>query len=149
MNKPENAAETTGDLPEGLAGLFTPDRLEPGRAQPFACRRLTARSAEKRSVIAFFCNGIGLQCIDEFRAALHDLVSRETAKIFLDFSGATLSRTALGTLVAFAAAVHGNNKRLYLYRPSSQLRSELKKVGLSAFFPVLEQEDDIVASLVM
>ncbi|MDL2279444.1 hypothetical protein LJC15_02110 [Desulfovibrio sp. OttesenSCG-928-G11] len=149
MNDPEHALAAQFALPEGLVGLFTPERTEPGRPLPFACRPLTARSTERHSVIAFFQNGIGLQCIDQFKSSLHDLLTQETAKIFLDFSSATLSRTALGTLMAFAAAVHGNNKRLYLYRPSAQLRSELKKVGLSDFFQVLDHEDDIVASLVM
>lgn len=149
MNDHAHALAAQLALPEGLVGLFTPERTEPGKPPPFACRPLSARSTERRSVIAFFQNGIGLQCIDEFKASLHDLLTRETAKIFLDFSAATLSRTALGTLMAFAAAVHGNNKGLYLYRPSAQVRSELKKVGLSDFFQIYDHEDDIVASLVM
>lgn len=130
-----------------LAELFTPDRQEPGTPAPFACRPVAARSAEQHTVLGIFDGGIGLADLALFRAAMNNLAAPECTKVILDFATTTLSRSALGTLVNFAAAMHGNNKRLYLYRPSAQIRSELKKLSLTAFFSILDTEEDLIASI--
>jgi len=147
MTQPQNSAPEEANREAIIDELFTPQRRDPSVPLPFPFRTHVAHSAERHTVFAAFSGGIGIVDAAAFKASLHDLVTAETAKVMLDFSAATLSRSTLGALIDFAAAMHGNNKRLYLYHPSTQVRHEMKKVGLSAFFSFLESEDDLIASL--
>lgn len=122
------------------------DRAEAG---PFSCRPLAAHTAERSTALGRFRGQIGLPNMTEFKAALGDLVFDNLSKLILDLGAASLSKSAVGALIGFAAAMHGRNKRLYLYRPSSQVRAVLKELGLTAFFSYLETEDDILATLVV
>ena len=136
-------------LSEQLTGALYEDRWESGRELPFACRPLVARSAERKTVFAVFTGQIGLADVPVFKSALHDLTTGNPAKIIVDFADISLTKSAVGALVSFAALIHGLNKRLYLYRPSGQARAVLKELQLSPFFSFLEKEDDIIATLVI
>lgn len=136
-------------LPESLAQFFTPDRLGEERSQIYPCRPLVAHSLERRTVFSSFIGEIGLADCKRFKAALQDLCTEQVSKIIVDFSGLSLTRSAAGDLVAFAAFTHGMSKRLYLYAISPQIRALLKKLGLTPFFNYLEKEEDIIATLVV
>ncbi|MDR0339825.1 MAG: STAS domain-containing protein [Desulfovibrio sp.] len=143
----ENAFEIEAIL-GGLAGLFKPDRSEPGGKEGFEFHKFTARSSERHTVLGVFGGRIGLPSATEFKAVLQRLGGDETDKIMLDFCDCTLTRSALGVLVEYAASVHGRNKHLYLYRPSGQVRANLKELELSGFFSVLNDEHDVIVSTV-
>ena len=131
-----------------LAKILAAD-IDQAEAGPFPCRPLAAHTAERSTALGRFRGQIGLPNLKEFKAALDDLVLDNLSKLVLDLAAVSLSKSAVGALMGFAAAMHGRNKRLYLYRPSPQVRAVLKELGLTAFFSYLETEDDIVATLVV
>ena len=131
-----------------LAKILAAD-IDQAEGGPFPCRPLAAHTAERSTALGRFRGQIGLPNLKEFKAALGDLVLDNLSKLILDLAAVSLSKSAVGTLIGFAAAMHGRNKRLYLYRPSPQVRAVLKELGLTAFFSYLETEDDIVATLVV
>ena len=131
-----------------LAKILAAD-IDQAEAGPFPCRPLIAHTAERSTALGRFRGQIGLPNLKEFKAALDDLVLDNLSKLILDLAAVSLSKSAVGALIGFAAAMHGRNRRLYLYRPSPQVRAVLKELGLTAFFSYLETEDDIVATLVV
>ena len=131
-----------------LAKILAVD-IDQAEAGPFPCRPLAAHTAERSTALGRFRGQIGLPNLKEFKASLDDLVLDNLSKLILDLASVSLSKSAVGALIGFAAAMHGRNKRLYLYRPSPQVRAVLKELGLTAFFSYLETEDDIVATLVV
>lgn len=132
-----------------LTRAFTPDRLEEGRPLPYPCRSLVAHSLEHRTAFSVFSGQIGLADCELFREALQDLCTEQVHKIIVDFSALSLSKSAAGGLTAFAAFAHGQNKRLYLYAASPQIRALLQELELTPFFNYLEKEEDIIAALVV
>lgn len=114
---------------------------------PFACRPFKGTSAERDTVVSFFKGEIGIAELEEFKGALNELVTDRLHKLIIDLSHISLSRTALGALVNFAASIYGRNKKLYLYNPSPQLRTSLAELGLASLFNVLETEEDILIAL--
>lgn len=57
------------------------------------------------------------------------------------------SRSALGALVDFAAAVLGRGKNLYLLAPPPGLVNTLKELQLTMFFDILEDQDELMCVL--
>ena len=131
-----------------LAKILAAD-IDEIEAVRFPCRPLAAYTAERSTALGRFRGQIGLPNLQEFKDALNDLVSENLSKVILDFAAVSLTKSIVGALIAFAAAMHGRGKRLYLYRPSHQVRAVLKDLGLTAFFSYLETEDDIIATLVV
>ena len=136
-------------LAERLSKAFIVEPVDPYFGPRFPCRPLVARSAEKHTAFAIFSGQIGLATAPEFTAAMHDLFTDHLVEAVLDFSRASLTNSAVGALVEFTAAMHGRNKRLYLYRTSAQIRSALQELQLTPYFRFLETEDDVIATLVM
>jgi anti-anti-sigma regulatory factor len=136
-------------LPEGLADALQVEFSATGQTQRFACRPLAARSAESHTAYGRFAGQISLSSMSDFSAAMNDLVTENLSKIILDFSDVTLTKSAVGALVGFAAAMHGRNKRLYLFKCPPQVRALLKELGLLPFFSFQETVEDILASLVV
>ena len=136
-------------LGESLAKALTVEPVDPYMGPRFPCRPLTARSGERHTVFGVFTGQLGLSSVPEFAAAMRDLSSENLAKLILDFSRLSLTQSAVGALVAFAAAMHGRNRRLYLYKTSAQIRGMLKEMKLTPFFTFLETEDDIISTLVV
>jgi anti-anti-sigma regulatory factor len=130
----ECARALTQDLPAAGEGKF-------------ACCPIIARTRENSTVIGRFTGAIGLPQILEFREALFSLTMEGMEKIILDFETVALSRTAMGVLVAFAASIRGNDKRMYLYRASQEVRALLGELDLTPFFYFLETEDDVLMAL--
>lgn len=118
-------------------------------ATRFSCCPLIAYTAGHNTVLGRFRGEIGLPTLIDYRNALISLVSGNVMKIILDLQAVTLSKSAMGELVTFAATVFGRQKRLYLYRPSEQVRCSLHDLGLTPFFSVLGTENDILATLVV
>ena len=135
-------------LTERLSKLLLVEPVDPYMGPRFPCRPLVARSAERHTVFCIFSGQIGLSAVPEFTAAMHELYTEGLAEAILDFSRLSLTKSAVGALVAFAASMHGRNKRLYLYAVSPQIRGVLKELSLDPYFSFLETEDDIIATLV-
>lgn len=134
---------------DALANILAANITAAPEDARFPCRPFAARTAERSTSLGRFTGQIGLPALKEFKASLDDLVSENLSKVILDFADVTLSKSAVGVLIGFTAAMHGRNKRLYLYRPSSQVRAILKELGLTYFFSYLDSEDDIIATLVV
>jgi anti-anti-sigma regulatory factor len=132
---------------EGLSEILTLNVAEYKAGSRYACRAFSAHGNERQTVFGCFQGRIALKDNQEFKAALYDLVSENTAKVILDFKDALLSRSAIGVLVGFAASMHGRNKGLYLYRPSPQIRASLLELELLPFFRILESRNDVLAKL--
>ena len=129
-----------------FARAFTVD-LTVVKGAEFPCCPVVAQTKENSTIVGRFIGNIGLARVNEFKLALRNLFVSDLQKIIVDFEQVTLTRTAVGTLVGFVASVQGNNRRLYLYRPSQQICSLLAELELLAFFSVLETEDDVLVRL--
>jgi len=55
-----------------------------------------------------------------------------------------IDSTGLGALVGAQAAGRINGKRLMLYRPNKKFTALLEGLELSGFFPMLEDDDDLM-----
>lgn len=130
-----------------LTALRTP--YGAGNDTAFPCRPVLAQTAEGTIVLARFCGHMSLDNLDEFSAALHNLVTEPLQKAILDLAHATMDRTGLGALVGFASSMHGRNKRLYLYKPSYQVVEELRQTGLEAWFVFLQTEEEVLSKLIV
>lgn len=117
------------------------------RNPPHPCRPSALFLPEGSTAMGRFYGSIGLADQQAFMAALGSLVTDNALKIILDLGAASLTRSAVGTLVAFAADVYGRNKSLYLFRPAEKTRFILDELGISPFFSFLDTEDDVVATL--
>lgn len=138
----------TPAMPGSLDRVLIVNPVDPAMGPRFSCRPLTAHNQEKSTAFGAFTGQIGLSDVPEFTAAMYDLASKNPLKVILDFSGLSLTKSAAGALVAFATAMHGRNKKLYLYRTSAQIRGVLKELKLLPYFSFLETEDDIFVSSV-
>ena len=132
-----------------FARAMRADSSKLDEAPRFACRPLAASTSGRSTVIGRFKGDIGLPNRQEFKDALDDLIADNPLKLMLDLSEPSLTRSAVGILVDFAATGLGRNKRMYLYRPSEQVRALLKELKLTDFFSYLETEEDVIASLVV
>ena len=129
--------------------ILTTDINGVGNDMFFSCRPLKGATAEQDTVLGRFRGKIGLANAKEFQKALDDMVNDRRVKIILDFADVSLSRTAIGTLVSFAASTYGRNKSLYLFRPSEQIVTSLEDIGIIGFFSFLNTEEDILLTLVV
>lgn len=111
------------------------------------CRPTALFLPEGSTSLGRFYGDIRLADLPAFQAALGDLVTDAVLKVVLDLAAAGLTRSAVGTLTAFAADLHGRNKSLYLFRPSEKIRAVLDELGIGPFFSFLETEEDVVATL--
>ena len=114
---------------------------------PYACRPVAASTGG--TALGRYKGRISLSDLAEFQSSLDAMVTENMRKVILDLDRVILSRSAIGGLVEFAATMHGRNKRLYLYRPSEQIRSSLAELGLTNFFSYIENEDGILTTLVV
>jgi anti-anti-sigma regulatory factor len=134
-----------GDIAKALSLDLSQELAEPPK---FALCPVVGRSAGGATVLARFKGPIGLPNHEDFSRALEELMSGAPQKIMLDMADASLSKSAVGTLLAFAGKALGRNIPLYIYRPSQQISLVLREVGIASFFRYLSNEDDILASLV-
>lgn len=119
----------------------------PAAPSPFSCRPFRAVTAERDTVISRFQGEISIENLEEFKRALDELVTDRLHKFILDLSTVTLTPTAMGVLVNFAAGIYGRNKKLYIYNPSQQVRDSLGELHLARMFNVLETHEDILIAI--
>ncbi len=137
------------NLMADIVAALQEDITQPRAAARFACCPIIAFTYEKNTAIGRLVGDIGLANIKEFSAALDELLPEKVQKVILDLEHVTLSRTAMGALVAFSATTYGLNKRLYLYKPSAQINDLLIELAIKGFYVCLDSEDDILATIVV
>lgn len=95
--------------------------------------------------LAVFKGSIGLPCIKRFSAALDDTLTGSVEQIVIDLSDVKkLSRTAVGELTNYAAAVLGRGKDLYLFKAPTAILQRLEELNLTEFFQRLTCDDDLI-----
>lgn len=110
---------------------------------------MDALRVEKKdnAVFAAFKGEITLEITSELKKELEAAISdgkfdnliADLAEVnFMDSSG-------IGFLVALNTKIMGLGKKMYLYRPSAQVKKTFELVQLSSFFSILEQEEDLLA----
>ncbi len=79
--------------------------------------------------------------IEAALAAPHAAVVMDLSQVpFMDSAG-------IGFLASLNARIQNSGKRLYLFKPSRQVRKTLELVQLIAYFDVVESEADLAARL--
>lgn len=85
----------------------------------------------------------------DLRSQLENVIKTSSAKdIALDLCSVTkVTSSGLGALVGAGANARITGKRLMLYRPSAEVMQCLEKTDILGFFPLLEDEEDLLARL--
>ncbi|MEG2173276.1 MAG: STAS domain-containing protein [Desulfovibrionaceae bacterium] len=85
----------------------------------------------------------------DLRAQLEQIIKTTNAKdIALDLcSVQRVNNSGLGALVGAGATARTKDKRLMLYRPSGAVLQCLEQADILGFFPLLEDEEDLLARL--
>lgn len=132
-----------------MAKALEVDLTKVHAATMYPCRPVASATAGSRTALGRFSGTISLRNSKEFREALADLTRNNPQKIVLDFAAVALSKTAIGILVDYVSDGHGRNNRIYLFRPSAQVKEVLRELELEPFFSILETDDDLLASLLI
>jgi anti-anti-sigma factor len=98
-------------------------------------------------LIARFIGDLALPEAVSLRHELEQLVSQEKAKdIILDFALLDkVDNSGLGVLVAVSTFARSYGKRLILYQPTEALNLALAQAAIAGFFPLLEDDEDLLA----
>lgn len=106
-------------------------------------------SAFEGRVVLANCSGhISLASIGRFKPTLFEALTGDAQQIIIGLENVPdISRSALGALVDFAAAVIGRGKKLYLLSPPEGLIQTLKDLQLTMFFKVLQNQGDFLCVL--
>ncbi len=113
----------------------------------YGCCPLIAYTSGRNTVLARFAGQIGIKNLQDLKSVFSQLLSNNVVKIIADLENATISKAALGELVAFVATCFGMQKRFYLYNPSDAIMRTLQESNLSEYFSYLKSHDDIIATL--
>lgn len=101
-----------------------------------------------RTVLLGYSGNIGLSSMGAFKPTVFATLTGDSQQIILGLENVTqISRSALGALVDFAAAVLGRGKNLYLLAPPQSLIETLKELQLTFFFEVLKDQDALLCVL--
>ena len=81
------------------------------------------------------------------RQELEQIVAQEKAKdIVFDLALVDkVDNSGLGVLVAVSTIARSYGKRLILYRPAEELNAALERAAIAGFFPLLEDDEDLLA----
>ncbi|MCL2123981.1 MAG: STAS domain-containing protein [Desulfovibrionaceae bacterium] len=98
-------------------------------------------------LIARFTGDLTLPEAVSLRQDLEQTVQHEKAKdIIFDLSLVNdVDNSGLGVLVAVSTFARSYGKRLVLYRPTEKVATALSKAGIADFFPLLEEDEDLLA----
>ena len=102
------------------------------------------RVESKNGAIFFNFNGeITLEVTADLKNEIEQALEGQTYKVLVfDLAGVNfMDSSGIGFLVAQNTKVKGGGKRMYLYRPSAQVKKTLDLVQLSNFFQIIEDED--------
>lgn len=112
---------------------------------------MEAVKIDKQGTVVFFrFNGeITLEITSTLKQQITEALAEDDADILVfDLSEVTfMDSSGIGFLVARNTAYKGSGKKMYLFKPSTQVRKTLDLVQLSSFFDILDTEDDLVAVL--
>ena len=98
-------------------------------------------------LIARFLGDLTLPEAVSLRQDLEQIVKQEKAKdIVFDLALVNAVDTSgLGVLVAVSSFARSYGKRLVLYRPTASLNAALEQAAIAGFFPLLEDDEDLLA----
>ena len=98
-------------------------------------------------LIARFIGDLTLPEAVSLRQDLEQIVKREKAKdIVFDLALVNeVDNSGLGVLVAASTFARSYGKRLVLYRPTARLNAALEQAAIAGFFPLLEDDEDLLA----
>jgi anti-anti-sigma regulatory factor len=88
---------------------------------------------------------LSLARLHSFKPILFSTLTGGSRQIIVDLKQVTaVSRSTLGTLVDFAAAVLGRNKKMHLFSPPGILLDSLAELQLRSFFDILSDEEELI-----
>jgi len=98
-------------------------------------------------LIARFLGDLTLPEAVSLRDDLEQIVKQEKAKdIIFDLALINeVDNSGLGVLVAVSTFARSYGKRLVLYRPTANLNTALEQASIAGFFPLLEDDEDLLA----
>jgi anti-sigma B factor antagonist len=98
-------------------------------------------------LIARFIGDLTLPQAVSLRQELEQIVTREKTKdIIFDLAMVhEVDNSGLGVLVAVSTFARAYGKRLILCRPTQQLTTALEQAAIAGFFPLLEDDEDLLA----
>ncbi len=98
-------------------------------------------------LIARFIGDLTLPNAVALREELEQTVTREKAKdIIFDLAMVDkVDNSGLGVLVAVSTFARSYGKRLMLCRPTPQFSAMLTQAGIAGFFPMIEEDEDLLA----
>jgi len=98
-------------------------------------------------LIARFIGPLTLDHAVSLREELELIVKQEKAKdIIFDLAMVNeVDNSGLGVLVAVSTFARSYGKRLILCRPTASMNEALKAASIAGFFPLLEDDEDLLA----
>jgi anti-anti-sigma factor len=100
-------------------------------------------------LIARFIGDLTLPEAVSLRRELEQIVQQEKAKdIVFDLALTDkVDNSGLGVLVAVSTFARAYGKRLILCRPTAKLNAALEQAAIAGFFPLLEDDEDLLAMM--
>jgi len=98
-------------------------------------------------LIAHLIGNLTLPAAVSLRYELEQVVTQERVKdIILDLALVEeVDNSGLGALVAVSTFARSYGKRLILYNTAGKVREALKQAAVDGFFPLLEDDEDLLA----
>lgn len=98
-------------------------------------------------LIVTFRGEITLEVTNQLKSEMDLSIKQEDfSNLVVDLSDISfMDSSGIGFLVALNTKIMGLNKKMYLYKPSQQVRKTLALVQLANFFQTLEDEDELLA----
>ena len=100
-------------------------------------------------LIARFLGDLTLPDAVSLRQDLEQVVKQEKAKdIVFDLALVNeVDSSGLGVLVSVSTFARSYGKRFVLYRPTPSLNTALEQASIAGFFPLLEEDEDLLAMM--
>ncbi|MDR0239957.1 MAG: STAS domain-containing protein [Deltaproteobacteria bacterium] len=100
-------------------------------------------------LVARFLGDLTLPEAVSLRHDLELIVKQEKAKdIIFDLAQVDeVDSSGLGVLVSVSTFARAYGKRLILYRPTPNLNTALEQASIAGFFPLLEEDEDLLAMM--
>jgi anti-anti-sigma regulatory factor len=129
---------------EILNDLF--QQISPASAPPETERPPLVFSAFNGQVVLVQYSGIlSLARLHSFKPMLFSTLTGGSRQIIVDLRQVTeVSRSTLGAMVDFAAAILGRNKKMHLFSPPAALLDDLTQLQLRSFFDILNTEEELI-----
>ncbi len=87
----------------------------------------------------------GLEITEPLKTRLHEAIQDPTYRfVVVDLADITfMDSSGIGFLVASNTRIHAQGKKMYLFKPSQQIRRILGLVQLESFFDILDDDKDL------